>query len=286
MAKDVVAGDYRKFFRLGAATLAGIFGGRLAEAVVEGVLDRVWKRADAEKAQAAAAAQQAAETARITTALRDALRTELVSVADKLDALHDAQMAAHRNLATLTDTAARSADDIAHIRSRIDALTDVAPVQVQPPEELMVHLATTSIRVPPFSDAAEIVFTVHNFTRGTLKLRGLTLTMTERAEIAEVQLPRAGEPIPNVELSCSVAGKHDGTYDLLAGVDTQFVLQPEDADGFRLRLTCDDGYRYVFKLDCTAQNIRAGTAWASAPVSFDVTAPITRAETLRARKGA
>lgn len=284
MTKDVIAGDYRKFFRLGAATLAGIFGGRIAEAAVEGILDRVWKQADAEKAKAAAAAEEAAEITRITAALRDALRAELVAIVDKLDALRDGQLETHEVLAALASLAARSAEEIAQVRAAIDALTTTAAVRAEPPEEVLIHLAITSYRVPPHSDGAEIIFTVHNFSRDTLKLRDLTLAIVERSEIAEVQLPRAGEPIPNYELQFSLVGHSDGTFDLLTGVDDQFVLKPDDADGFRLKLACDDGYHYVLALGCTADNIRRRTEWTSAPVTFDVTAPITQPGTLRARR--
>jgi hypothetical protein len=286
MTKEVISGDYRKFFRLGAVTLAGIFGGRIAEAAVEGILNRIWKRADEEKARAAATVAEAAEIARISGALRDALRAELLAIVEKLDALRDGQLEAHQSLTALSDLAARSAEDIAHIRAEIDALTKATAVRAEPPEDVLIHLAMTAFRVPPFSDGAEIIFTVHNFTRDTLKLRELTLTVIERTEIAEVQLARAGEPIQNYELRFSLIGRDAGTFSLLTGVNDQFVLKPDDADGFRLKLACDDGYSYVLALSCTAENVRSRTEWMSAPVTFDVTAPITRPETLRARKRA
>lgn len=285
LAKDVIAGDYRKFIRLGAATLAGLFGGRIAEAVVEGILDKVWKKADQEKARAAAQAAQAAEQARIVAALRDALRTELVAIVDKLDALRDGQLGTHRALEALADRAAASAHDLAQIREQVAALTDAAAAQAPAAaQELLVHLATASHRVPPYCDGAEIVFTVHNFTSHTLKLHTLALTLVARSEIDELQLPRPGEPIANVELHASLVGRESGVVDLLDGVDAQFVLRPDDADGFRLQLACDDGYHYELALECVADDIRAQTQWRSAPVQFVVTAPISRPETLRARK--
>lgn len=285
MTKDVIAGDYRKFFRLGAATLAGIFGGRIAEAAIEGILDRVWKQADAEKEKAEAIAAEAAEIARITTALRETLRAELISIVDKLDELRDSQLETHQVLDRLSGLAARSVDEITQIHTAIDALTTTTAVRAELSEELLIHLAMTSYRVPPHADGAEIIFTVHNFTRDTLKLRDLTLGIVERKEITEVQLPRAGEPIPNYELHFSLIGRSNGMFDVLSDVDDQFVLKPDDADGFRLKLLVDDGYHYDLELGCTADNIRIKKKWISAPVTFDVIAPITQPETLRERRG-
>jgi hypothetical protein len=288
LVKAVAAGDYARFLRLGAVAATDIFAGGIAAAAVDGLLDRVWTDSAAEKDKAEAArADRAEQDRRIEAALRRAFAAESRALAEKLETLRQAQQADGAVLRRMDGAMTDVRSDIASILERIDAFTQ--PATGEPgrgPAGALVHMIAHSYRVPFFARSAEVVFTVHNFTPARTKLAELTLDLKAREEIPDATLARAGEVKWNHPLSIDVAGHDRGRFNLLEGQAAQFLLAPEEAEGFSLELGCDDGYRHAFELSATLVELQAPARHVSPAVAFELVAPITRPETLRRRRAA
>ena len=63
------------------------------------------------------------------------------------------------------------------------------------------------------------------------------------------------------------------------------VRRPDDADGFRVSIACDDGWCYRLLLRATLTAVRDESITESDPVEFEIISPIVSVETLRARRG-
>jgi len=285
LVRDVIGGNKERFIRLGVVTVAQAFGGNIAGAVANGLMDRVWKKASCSKDEHTVLDDtNLSET--VGNVVRTELRTEMTDIVTRLDDMKSIQQDTNEILTTVNDSVRQSNDEIALIRKRIDSLTLIPASPSSPtiPNATIISLLDRHLRVAHFSRGVVLFFTIHNFNNTVAKIRNITLRLNTRELCDEVVLPRAGQKHENFALNINVEGCENGIFELLDGIDTQFTLPPGQAEGFSLNINCDDGYLYRFEIEPSLIDIVTYDEFPSEPTTFDVLSPITTPATLKARR--
>ena len=302
LVKDVVAGNYKRFIKLGLVAVTTAFGGAIAGGAVHGLLDRVWADAkDAEAKQQGLTDEESQQ--RLEDVIRDSLRREMSAillaveeVAEGVEEVAEGQeglRSDHDELRVLVKLAVGGDSAILRrldtVRDRIDELTladtrDTGRRTAR--DEVVLSALDRELRVPYWATTSELHFTIHNFTEHHLKLRSIELVIAAREWCDEVLLPRAGQVSENYELNVDLRGHGAGSFELLEGVGAQFTFSPDEAEGFSLSIVCDDGYTYRFELSADLCELTAPDhRYRSEPIEVTLVAPVTRPETLRERQG-
>jgi hypothetical protein len=146
-----------------------------------------------------------------------------------------------------------------------------------------LHIAEPAVRVPQWSEFAEIPFSITNRTDQAVKLVQLDLEVLDRQPYDEFRLQREGAPIPEFEIRADI--READRIGLLAGLGVQFVTSPGESEAIRLIVACDEGLVHHCRLHAAVADIRTGERRALDAADFSITRAIVSVGKLRERRG-
>jgi TIR domain len=146
-----------------------------------------------------------------------------------------------------------------------------------------LHMMDDFIEMPPWSNQAEIRFSITNLTDKPLKLAKLVLYVDERKAIDKVRLKKEGASFREFTLFADVSDADE--VDMLKGTKTQFVLDPRGTEAFCLSFAAPEGYRYTCQIYSRLDDLVSNEQLWIEGKSFQVEYPIRSIEVLRTRKG-
>jgi len=114
------------------------------------------------------------------------------------------------------------------------------------PSTVALHVLNAKSRVPHWSEAAEVRFSLTNLGKNAAKLTGLELQVLKRAAIQKVAFRKAGAPVAEFQLEATI-GVED-RIELLDKLGTQFILAPGSSDAFNLALRGPEGFLIEYRL--------------------------------------
>lgn len=286
LVKTITSGDYKKFARLGAVALTEIFAGRIAGAALDGLLDRIWKESRSKSSDLDDKPfGEAEKEEKLVELTRQIIAENLDQLLEKLEQIDKNQSMLDDKVTDIGYSVNSIVDDIKFIRQQYNAFHNKKTKTDKDDKKIaLIHMVRTEITIPPFADYAEVLFTIHNFNDAMTKLTDITLHYLKKELINDVALKKAGQVHPPFELSFDLRSKNEGRYNLLENVSDQFTLAPSEAEGFRLELSCDDGYNHHFEMTCRLINLLDNVEVISPPAAFVVQYPISTIETMKSRK--
>lgn len=296
MVKAAIAGNKHRFIRLGIVAVANIVGGKLAGTVVDSLLERMWKNSQLAKQEAEfkRLTEEQAQERWMVRVLQKEIGAVLQEIVSRLDQIAGIQESQGYLLGGIVESIAKEGESgrraIAELRERIDRLFE-SNMQVEDALEIktesgkaVLHVMETEVRIPHYANFAEFLFSIHNFSRRHLKIGAIRLTDVTKTELDTVQLPREGQVNENFELSLDLRGSCEREYNLLKDVNVQFTLSPQEAEAFRLKVYCDDGYIYYGKLSSRLDNLTDNGSLETEHRELTITSPISNLKTLRTRR--
>jgi len=147
-----------------------------------------------------------------------------------------------------------------------------------------IHVLSAKSRLPHWSDAAQVKFSITNLTENTAKLARLELQVLKRTPIQDVAFRKAGAPVSEFQLKASI-GDEDNV-DLLKDLDTQFVLGPGSSDAFNLALRGPEGFLIECRLCARIDDLVTKREFEVASDTLAVEYPIrSLAAILRQKRG-
>jgi hypothetical protein len=144
-----------------------------------------------------------------------------------------------------------------------------------------LHLTDSAIRVPQWSEFAEVPFSITNRTQQVVKLVHLELEVLDRQPYDEFRLQREGAPIPVFQIRADI--RKSDKIDLLAGAGVQFLTSPGESEAINLAVACNEGTVYHSRLNCAVADVRSGQRFELAPANFSITRTIVSVAKLRER---
>lgn len=146
---------------------------------------------------------------------------------------------------------------------------------------IALHVFNAKARVPHWSDAAEVRFSLTNLGKNFAKLTGLELAVLERIPIQEVAFRKAGAPVVEVQLEATIGTGNQ--IDLLEGLNAQFILAPGSSDAFKLALRGPEGFMIECRLQARFDDLSTRAESTVESETLQVTYPIRSLDVLRER---
>jgi hypothetical protein len=146
--------------------------------------------------------------------------------------------------------------------------------------ELRLHVLNDRVEALHYSPTqAKVRFTLTNLTPNQIKISAIRLTVLTRASKRIFRLPGVGAPHEEFELRANLLSADE--HDLLASVDVQFVLKPEESDAFTIVTSGYEGCEYEILITCTADSLSCTRVFEARSDPITVFYPIRTTEGLR-----
>jgi hypothetical protein len=144
-----------------------------------------------------------------------------------------------------------------------------------------LHVLTAKARVPHWSDAAEVKFSITNLAENPAKLTGLELQVLKRIPIRDVEFKKAGAPVAEFQLEANIG--NEDHIDLLRGLGMQFILPPGSSDAFSLALRGPEGFLIEYCLRLGIEDLVTRRHSSAESDTLEVVCPIRSVKVLKDR---